>query len=218
MFYTMPYLVYDSNIRQDIFLKINKLLTFTPEYISKAMSSRNSFFNLLNYLDISVKELFGILLGDIVTRWRSYFEIEKREELLYHRKLWHPNIHPKPNLSFKHELRLSKAQIESSKVLTDLLFVREITARHVVYTHQDYTFHSMQETVEHRNIRYKKERNLDEESIDVECDRTATPGFEFPHIKRPSRLFCCEKTEIPSYLFFNMPKVLYRQVNLRCVH
>lgn len=205
----IPYLVYETNIRQQMFLKINKQLLFTPEFIAEACFSRNRLFNFLQYLGLSVGEIFNILLGDIVARWRNYFDFEKREHLLYYRKLWYPDYYSRPILSIKHEFRLSNPQIESSNILKDLMFARSMKGSRVVYTHQNHLYNSMMETVEHRNIRLKREKITDEDNVDVENDKIASSLFEFPHIKRPSRVFPCEKTEIPSYLFFNMPKVRF---------
>lgn len=39
---------------------------------------------------------------------------------------------------------------------------------------------------------------------------------EFPHIKRPPQVFHCEKTEIPSFLFCLMPKVVAPMPGLFC--
>ncbi|XP_066247321.1 chromatin-remodeling ATPase INO80 isoform X1 [Euwallacea similis] len=212
--YNIPYLVYDTNIRQEQFLKINKHLPFTPQYISNARNSHNSLFTFLNYLDISAEELFKILVGNVVARWKNYFDHEKREQYLYNRKMWQHRSNPV--LNFKQEIRLSNAQIQSSPVLSDMMFVRNMEANRVVYTLQDHTYHSMPETVEHRNIRLKTKKVVDEETVHLESDKITVPLTEFPHIKRPSRVFPCDKTEIPSYLFFSMPKCSAATISTYC--
>ncbi|KAL1492809.1 hypothetical protein ABEB36_010991 [Hypothenemus hampei] len=212
--YNLPFLVYDYNIRQDEFLKINKQFLFNPKHISKTHQSSRSLFNFLSLIDLSIGELFKIMLGDILIRWKTSFDLEKRERLLLHRKIWWATK-SKPNISFKHEFRLSNPQIDNSLVLSDILFIRSISAKRVVYTRQNHMYHSMPETVEHRNIRYKKERTSDEENIDVE-NIVIIPTCEFPHVKRPSRVFPCENTVIPSYLFFGMPKCTAPKIRSYC--
>uniref|UniRef100_A0AAR5PHQ5 Chromatin-remodeling ATPase INO80 n=1 Tax=Dendroctonus ponderosae TaxID=77166 RepID=A0AAR5PHQ5_DENPD len=204
--YNVPYLVYKTNVRQEMFLKINKMLLFIPALIARSCTSPDSLFNFLRFLGISEGEIFNIMLGNIAARWKSYFDFEKREHTLFDRKLWNPNYHSRPILSIKQDFKLSSQQIESSSVLTDLMFVRNMKANRLVYTHTDHMYLSMPETVEHRNIRFKKEKSSEEENVDIEVEKVVAPIFEFPHVKRPSKLFACEKTEMPSYLLFAMPK------------
>lgn len=50
---------------------------------------------------------------------------------------------------------MSVPQIESSSILDCLIFTRYNTGSRFVYTHTDHLYHSMPETVEHKNIRFK---------------------------------------------------------------
>ncbi|XP_050314802.1 chromatin-remodeling ATPase INO80 isoform X2 [Anthonomus grandis grandis] len=214
----IPFLVYDTNIRQQIFLKLNKMLLFTPEYISQAQYLQLSLFSFMLLLGISTKEIFDILLGDIVARWKSYFDFERSENQRYLRKIWDPQYHSKPTLAFKQEFRLSDSAISNSSSLTDLMFGRNVKGGRMVYTHQDHIYHSMPETVEHRNIRFKKKKIPEDENVDVEGDAVPFPvhTIEFPHKNRPSVVLPCEKTEIPFHLFCAMPKVSAPTINLYC--
>lgn len=54
-----------------------------------------------------------------------------------------------------HEMKMSAPHIESSTVLDGLVFTRHNTGSRFFYTHTDQYFHSMAETVEHKNIRLK---------------------------------------------------------------
>lgn len=52
-------------------------------------------------------------------------------------------------------MKLSHAKVLESQTLKDLMFTWDNTGEHVVYTHSTHYYHSMPETVEHRNIRCK---------------------------------------------------------------
>ncbi|KAJ8953246.1 hypothetical protein NQ318_015827 [Aromia moschata] len=84
-------------------------------------------------------------------------------------------------------------------------------------------YHSMPETVEHKNIRLKtKEMGGEDDSIiDVvnEDGMKIQQSFgmsEFLYLERPTQTFRCTKTEMPPFLFYNMPKVSTSPVGLYC--
>lgn len=61
---------------------------------------------------------------------------------------------------------MNDSQVETSSVLSDLVFARYTRGNRVIYTHTDHVYHSMPETVEHKNIRLKnKETSVEDESI-----------------------------------------------------
>lgn len=51
---------------------------------------------------------------------------------------------------------MNAAQIESSDVLNSLVFTKHNTGSKFFYTYTDHLYHSMPETVEHKNIRMKE--------------------------------------------------------------
>ncbi|KAF7287761.1 hypothetical protein GWI33_003395 [Rhynchophorus ferrugineus] len=214
--YNVPYLIYDTNIRHILFLKLNKNLCFTPKYISEARWLSNSIFNFLAYLGISVDEFVKLFMGDIITRWKTYYDTERHEQITYHRALWHPDSVTDPAINMRHMFRVSKQQIENSNILLNILFVRYNTGAKISYTYQTHICYSMPETVEHRNIRYKRYTCNEDENIDVEGISSNSSKSEFLHIKRPPREFPCEKTELPPYLNFSIPKVSTPRLNLYC--
>lgn len=137
------------------------------------------------------------------------------------------------------------ANIHSSLVLQDMVFTLFNSGRQVVYTHETHTYYSMPETVEHRNIRCKitnrNNQGDDAESLIDVTNEDVSGGevnfvhiikminliitfqssksikaSEFPHINRPPQVFPCEKTEIPSFLFCLMPKVVAPVPGLFC--
>ncbi|XP_060536822.1 chromatin-remodeling ATPase INO80 isoform X2 [Cylas formicarius] len=211
--YSIPYLIYDLNIRREMSIKTNKYLLFAPEYIKERAASQGSIFNFLVSLRLCPMELSNIFLGNILARWKSYFDMEKRYHILYHRNVWHPKQDLRASLNISPSFKLSRPEIESSIVLPSLVFLGYIRQSNVVYTHQDHYYHYMPETVEHKNIRMKRELS-DEENIDVVNDKP--PIFELPHIKRPVRVFHCQRTELPSCLFFAMPKNFSPPIQLYC--
>ncbi|KAJ8983891.1 hypothetical protein NQ317_000927 [Molorchus minor] len=223
--YNIPYLVYDCNIRQICTLKLNKHFIFTPEYITRAMDScfNSTIFNFCYALNLSYKDLYKILQGDILHSWRVYFNMEREDYVGHLKTFWNPSQNSKPSIRLRDQLRLCNGQIENSPVLQDLVFVRSTRGSRVIYTHTDHLFHSMPETVEHKNIRLKTKyiKNEDDSIIDVVSeDGLKIPHIpitaEFPHIRRTSQLFKCSKTEIPSFLFYNMPRVSTAPIGLYC--
>jgi hypothetical protein len=69
--FRIPYLIYDANVRAELFLKLQKYFLFTPKYITDAV--RNNFndtiFSICLALNISFHEMHMILRGDVKTRY-----------------------------------------------------------------------------------------------------------------------------------------------------
>ncbi|KAJ8923687.1 hypothetical protein NQ315_010268 [Exocentrus adspersus] len=223
--YVIPRLIYDSNVRKKLMFKLQKYFVFTPEYIANAVTHdfSRTIFNFCFALNLSFNDLYKIFQGDVLHRWRHYFNTEKQDEILCHKHFWNPKMYPKPSIRLCCNFKMSEIQIESSNVLTDLVFTRYTRGNRVIYTHTDHYYHSMPETVEHKNIRLKNRdsNNEDESIIDVvnedglvKCQ--VFSGSEFPYLKRPTQIFKCMKTELPTFLFYNMPKVSTSPVGLYC--
>ncbi|CAH1153557.1 unnamed protein product [Phaedon cochleariae] len=222
--YTIPYLVYDFNVRK-AFSIINNFFIFNPDYLAHEIKDdfENSIFNFFIGLNLSFCDIYKIFQGDIIHRWHNYFEMKNRDKILYHKHLWHPRSSFNPTVRLQHTFRLSVPQIENSEVLSDLVFTRHSKGSRVFYTHTDHFYHSMPETVEHKNIRMKHRDYLvdDLSVIDVVSDDGVKPlhsflGNDFPHLRRPACQFECVRTEIPSFLMYNMPRVSTAPLGLYC--
>ncbi|CAG9855295.1 unnamed protein product [Phyllotreta striolata] len=220
--YAVPYLIYDSNIRSVLMQKINNFYICRPDYLNEYVKNNfeNSIFNFCLSLNVSFKDIYSIFQGDIMHRWKHYYETEKSDEIRYCRKLWSSFLANEPILRLRSFFRLNKWQIKYSSALSDLIFTEHNRGNRVFYTHTDHLYHSMPETVEHKNIRLKKEYLPDENSvIDVVSEGTKPSQnsmTDFPYIKRPTQVFKCTKTEIPSFLFYNMPRVTAAPISLYC--
>lgn len=72
----------------------------------------------------------------------------------YYKAVW-SNKACKPNVMMHEQFKLSEPWIEASNVFKNLVFTRHNTGHKVIYTHATHYYHSMPETVEHRDIRCK---------------------------------------------------------------
>ncbi|XP_057659365.1 chromatin-remodeling ATPase INO80 [Diorhabda carinulata] len=222
--YNIPYLLYDYNVREVLMWKLNKYFVFTPEYISKAIGNDfcNTIFNFCLGLKLSFIDIYKIFQGDVLDRWRNYFELERSDEILFHKYSWNSKFSQMPMLSLRHCLRLNKWHIQSSIVLYDLIFTRHNRGNRVFYSHTNHLYHSMPETIEHKNIRLKTKVIYSEDNsiIDVVNEDgpkpIQSPSTDFPYIKRETQIFECTKTEIPAFLFYNMPRVASASISLYC--
>lgn len=170
--YTVPYLLYDYNLRKELILKLQKYFLFTPENILYTIKN-DSKYTLFRFLNISLKMSFGeisnIFCGDVLTRWRHYYCEENEDYILHHKKQWDKDLYSNASLKLRNEFKLNASQIETSNVFSELIFTKYNTGSTVYYTHTDHYYYSMQETVEHRNIRLKNISDA-ETIIDVVTD------------------------------------------------
>lgn len=143
-------------------MKLNKHFMFTSKYICDMAlnDTKNTIFSFCTLLKLSFGEVYRIFQGDIVQRWKSDFDLRKRDIITYHKKFWHPDMYKNPMLWLRNEFKCCASQIESSPVLSDLIFTRSSKGNRVYYTHTDHHYYSMPETVEHKNIRAKKRFNM----------------------------------------------------------
>ncbi|KAH0820679.1 hypothetical protein GEV33_002110 [Tenebrio molitor] len=188
--FRIPYLIYDANVRAELFLKLQKYFLFTPKYITDAV--RNNFndtiFSICLALNISFHEMHMILRGDVKTRWTHYYNTENADEVLYRRKFWNEGS-AAPSIRMSDEFKLNSVNIKNQY------------------------YYPMSETVEHRNIRCKNALATEEDAIiDVVTDESPlieeiklegeVAGYkDIPHIRK------CELTDLPAFLFCTMPKV-----------
>lgn len=115
------------------------------------------YFEATYYIGKYIKSLLILKekLYDHFFRWKSYYEIVNTFYILYYREMFGNKENKYVNLKIFPTLKLSTDLINSSIVLSDLLFAGFNNGRRVVYTHKTHTYYSMAETVEHRNIRLK---------------------------------------------------------------
>ncbi|CAH0562051.1 unnamed protein product [Brassicogethes aeneus] len=222
LYYSIPYLIYNYNLRELLKLKLQKWFLFTPKYISDAIrdSFATTIFNFCFSLNLSFNELFGIFQGNIQQRWTNYFNSENYDDTMYYRNLF--DDYEKPSIRLSHSFKLSKPNIENS-ILSDFIFTKANQGNRVVYTLSDHTYHAMQETVEHKNIRLRHGM-IKLEETDNEENGTIAENFDsgmcnlpdFVHKKRASQVFKCEKTDLPAFLFCFMPKVSTNPISLYC--
>lgn len=172
--YNIPHLVYDFNVRLNLYSIVHKYFVFTPEYIAHAVIEdfANTIFNFCTALKLSFREMYSIFNGDILVRWKTYFDAEKDSYKRYRHKYWSGQVRSKPSIKIDYDLKMSNAAIDCSDVLSDLVFTKRSTGHKVIYTHSTHYYHSMPETVEHRNIRCKTLLNPEEHDgvIDVVND------------------------------------------------
>lgn len=169
----IPYLIYDFNVFAKMFVILQKCFIFTPEYIKDAVRDNfnDTIFSIYKALNLSFYEFYMLLQGDIKTRWTHYFNSEKEDEVLYHRKFWSDYI--KPSIRIMNEFKLTNANIETSSILQDLIFTRKNSGNRVFYKHTDQYYYPMPETLEHRNIRCKNALSNEEDTIiDVVTDES----------------------------------------------
>ncbi|XP_072402689.1 chromatin-remodeling ATPase INO80 isoform X2 [Diabrotica undecimpunctata] len=220
--YTVPYLIYDFNVRDILMEKIRKHFLFKPGDIANAIQDglHPTIFNFCFYLGLSAEDVYRIFQGDILHRWKHYYECQKYNEILYYRKLWDISFRKRPILQLRNFFRLNQYQIRSSDVFSDLVFTELNQGNRVFYTHTDHVFHSTPETVEHKNIRLKtKELNAGNDAVlrGVNEHRVIQNILtDFPYIKRSTQVFQCTKTEIPAFLFYCMPRVSAAPLGLYC--
>lgn len=87
--------------------------------------------------------------------------MDQRGHLNYLNALWGKNL--APALKFDYTFKLNRYSINTSDVFNDIIFTNNVSGSRVIYTHDTHYYHSMQETLEHRKIRFKNS----EESEDV---------------------------------------------------
>nr|XP_023018340.1 putative DNA helicase Ino80 [Leptinotarsa decemlineata] len=164
--YRIPYIIYDANIRQIMALKFRKHFIFQPNHIADSVNNNSSdtIFNFCLSLNLSVNDIYRILQGDILHRWRHYYDTIESEYKHYHEHLWNPRL-CRSSIRMNHTFKLCPAQIESSSLLSDLIFTRQSKGNRVFYTFTDHKYHSMPETIEHKNIRLKNRDFFCDDSV-----------------------------------------------------
>ncbi|KAK4871988.1 hypothetical protein RN001_016112 [Aquatica leii] len=205
--YTIPYLIYDFNGRKATFERVHKYFYFTTDYINDTLKNNNGLFHFMRALKLTSEDMYKILYGDVLHRWRTHYDIEKDESIQYHRVTTSNNLEPNL-LRLRSLMRMSAPAINSSTILKNLVFTTKNCGQHFIYTHTTHVYHSMSETVEHRNIRFKSSNPDDAESvIDIVNDDSKLAIKEFPYEERPPQVFQCEATTLPGFLFCGLPKI-----------
>ncbi|XP_065165682.1 chromatin-remodeling ATPase INO80 [Atheta coriaria] len=207
--YTIPFMVYDINIPKTMHFKLKEKFLFTKEYIHENITNSMSLFRFALSLKLSSQELYEIFMGNVLERWKCGFDFEKRTNRDYIR---YNTSETKTDFSLlvNYALKLQMAEVAGSLILQNLLFTWGNAASKVIYAHLEHSYHSMPETVEHRNIRIKnKNSNLQNTNTEIKLE-------EIPYIERVSQIFECEPTSFPQFLFCATPKVTTQHPALYC--
>lgn len=135
------------------------------------------------------------------------------------------------------ESKLRAEHLSRDSVLKAFLFITRLST---VYSHETHNICAMQETMEHRIIRSKHtdwnfrieeletvklkpespQKNLLKSQIapPVVLETTLNLVPEFPHITRESRVYECEQTQLPEFVFNVAPKVQGPGRRIYCEH
>lgn len=169
-----------------MFLIIHKYFSFTTEYIAHAVQDNflHTIFNFCFLLNLSFQDLYKLFEGDILHRWKLHSKTNLQNYVHYYRNIW-SNENCKPGIKVDYQFKLSAPWVEASDVFKDLVFTKNNTGHNVIYTHTTHYYHSMPETVEHRNIRCKLNNLEDSDTIIdvVNDDPTAMVSFLYVQYK-----------------------------------
>lgn len=119
------------------------------------------------------------MLQYVYYRWKLHFDNERKSDIQILRNQWTENS-SKNNIKTDFIFKMSNANIANSQVLTDLVFTKDNSGHRVIYTHSTHYYHYMQETLEHRNIRCKAMKSIEESDtvIDVVNDEMVSVSFK----------------------------------------
>lgn len=164
--YEIPYLVYDFNVRWNMFVIIHKYFSFTTEYIAHAVRDNfsHTIFNFCFLLNLSFQDICKLFEGEILHRWKLHSKLKQQNYGRFYQTSWSTEDR-KLSVRIDHQFKLSAPWIQASDVLKDMVFTRNNTGHNIVYTHATHYFHSMPETLEHRNIRCKLNTLEDPDAI-----------------------------------------------------
>lgn len=86
----------------------------------------------------------------------------------------------RPKLNLRATFKLTPVSVSSSNMLKDLMFTWENKGTYVVYEHLSHYYHSMPETLEHRNIRCRNLGIEDSEPL-IDVVNYNTPPMVTPN-------------------------------------
>lgn len=98
-------------------------------------------------------------------RWKCYYESEQEDYISYHRNMFNQTFQMQPKLNFRHTFKITPVSVSSSNTLKNIIFTWENKGTYVVYENLSHYYHSMPETLEHKNIRCRNSSIEDSEPL-----------------------------------------------------
>ncbi|WAR20525.1 INO80-like protein, partial [Mya arenaria] len=209
--YRVPKLVYRDGILDLSLPSRGRLLNntfciYNTHHIHNSLFHEDSCFSFLRFIDMSPAELNAHMLRGLLVR--TPVHLDNKAFLL----------EPIQTTYF--------TNVQSSPVLSPLVFTN---FNATVYTHQDHTVRYIHETEWHRQVRQrhrdlayitKKMKTKSPPSSPSKSpkmpgllDLTPLPGHV--HQERQPKVFHCQPTEFPPFLYYTIPKV---KVTLRSLY
>ncbi|XP_071081185.1 chromatin-remodeling ATPase INO80-like [Haliotis cracherodii] len=230
--YTVPKLIYREGIlesAQPSKAKVlyNLMYIFSSEHIhhslfpqSHSSSHVHSCFSFLRFINTSPGELTAYM-GGLLVRWLAVFLWLKEAYRIHHYDNW---SHENGSEQLSNQLLLlqpcgitSFTNLDASPHLRRLVFTAT-TSR--ITSHETHVLHYISETASHRQIRLRHLRlaaALKRHQLSPPHSPTKSPKrnpvFDeislpiHPHRLRPDRVFRCQPTSIPAFLYNCIPKV-----------
>ncbi|XP_052767691.1 chromatin-remodeling ATPase INO80-like [Mya arenaria] len=240
--YRVPKLVYRDGILDLSLPSRGRLLNntfciYNTHHIHNSLfhegSSVDSCFSFLRFIDMSPAELNAHMLRGLLVRWLAIFIWYKSAFSIHHRNFWQQTSNKKTPVHLDNKAFLLEpiqttyfTNVQSSPVLSPLVFTN---FNATVYTHQDHTVRYIHETEWHRQVRQrhrdlayitKKMKTKSPPSSPSKSpkmpgllDLTPLPGHV--HQERQPKVFHCQPTEFPPFLYYTIPKV---KVTLRSLY
>ncbi|XP_060081949.1 chromatin-remodeling ATPase INO80-like [Ylistrum balloti] len=227
--YQVPKLVYREGIQYYAVNCRQRLVYSTfyihsPDNVHSSLSSGSSVdscFSFSRFIDLSPQELHAYMAGGILVRWLALFLMLKMEYRIHHSGTWPSKVqkcrrHCLDRTSFylaPHQ-PLSFPNLVKSRYLRQFVF---ITATSPFYSFITHEYHCMQETQGHQAIRLRnlrashlaKKNPLSPPHSPTKAHKQLE-ALELPvhiHQFREPVVYPCQPTDIPSCLYYTMPKI-----------
>lgn len=152
---------------------------------------------------MSINDIYNIYSGDMIYRWKHYFQTQNLENTLYVQEKWNNHCNPRYKLMLEHNCQLSLPMIKSSAILEKLVFTNMSLRNNLVYTHADHRYHSLPEASENKTGRNIKILNSPAKFVSPSSDEQSS----FPNDDIPCKIVECQQTNMPTFLFKVLPKV-----------
>lgn len=233
--FVIPKLVYregllDSCVPSKSRLLHNLLYIHNPEHVHRSIfhtsckdthSSVNSCYSFIRFINLSPSELNCHMLGGLLVRWLAIFLWYKAAYTIYHTHVFGLQERCKylNNQSFLLEPLQTTyyTNVSSSPVLKDLVFTGYNSK---ISSHLSHTLHYIPETMPHRQVRLRQlQLSHIRKSFPKSPSHSPTkspvksPLHDLPelplhtHKFRQPVVLKCRPTEMPSFLYYNTPKV-----------
>ncbi|KAL3872724.1 hypothetical protein ACJMK2_035930 [Sinanodonta woodiana] len=208
----------------------NKLYIHSPEYVhhslfhphSNKSSIVNGCYSFTRFINLSPAELYAHMMGGLLVRWLAVFLWLKSAYRIHHQQDW--EIEPvrstylsKTCFLLEPERTTYFPNLRTSPNLQRLVFTSYTST---VYSHEMHAVHYIPETTAHRQIRLRNLRHVwlgKKYSMSPPHSPTKSPSKSHtieppelplhPHKLRSPRMFRCQPTALPGFLYNFIPKV-----------